>query len=116
MPTCNCQVHCRGGKNVSTRTYAQHEGFRNQVSNFSSEFEAFMAAASHKVYFITFMSRTFAPIYDVQQKQNPGPSRNNDLDASELFPAQVDDKDKDDNEEPHHVDVVDNQVGFYLSY
>ena len=75
-----------------------------------------MAAASHKVYFITFMSHTFAPIYDVQQKQNPGPSGNNDLDARELFPAQVDDKDKDDNEEPHHVDVVDNQVGFYLSY
>jgi hypothetical protein len=61
----------------------------------------------------TFMPRTSGSVYDVQQKQNPGPSGpsgNDDLDTSELFEDEVEAINED--EEPHDVDKIDDQVGF----
>jgi hypothetical protein len=41
----------------------------------------------------------------------PGPSGDDDLDASGLLAAQI--EDENDNDEPHHdLDMIDNQVGF----
>ena len=46
MPICNCQVQCRGGKNISASAHRQHKKFRNMASTFSAEFGAFIAAVS----------------------------------------------------------------------
>ena len=46
MPICNCQVHCRGGKNLSGSAYRRHKQFRDVASTFSPEFSAFITAAS----------------------------------------------------------------------
>jgi hypothetical protein len=70
-----------------------------------------MAAATHRVSIKCIRARTYVSVYDIQQR-NPGPSGNDDLDASELFAGQVEDKDKDDYEEPHGVEIIDDQVGF----
>jgi hypothetical protein len=48
MQQCNCEVHCRGGKKVSLRTFNRHALYRNKTSNFSPEFSAFMSMAAHQ--------------------------------------------------------------------
>jgi hypothetical protein len=65
MDYCNCKVQCKGGKNVSRKTYLRHSKFRN---DFSPEFNAFMAAASHNLeeVSITISIRVSAFIYDFQ--------------------------------------------------
>jgi hypothetical protein len=115
MPICNCQVHCRGGKDVSTRTYARHERFRNSASDFSPEFGAFMAAASASRY-VSIIPRTSGLVYDFREKQNFDPSGSgDDLDASESLAAQVEDE-EDGNEEPNDVDIIDDQVSFFTHH
>jgi len=46
MPICNCQVHCRGGKNLSGSAYRCHKQFWDVASTFSPEFSAFITTAS----------------------------------------------------------------------
>jgi hypothetical protein len=63
---CNCEVRCKGGKNVSRKTYMRHSEYRNE---FSPEFIAFVAAASesHNLEEVSIISIcTSAIIYDFQ--------------------------------------------------
>jgi hypothetical protein len=63
---------------------------------------------------ITFTSRS---VYEFLQKQNPGPSGNDDLDASELRAAQVEDDEAEvEGSESYidDVDITDDHVGFFF--
>ena len=63
---------------------------------------------------ITFTSRS---VYELLQKQNPGPSGNDDLDASELRGTQVEDDEVEvEGSESYidDVDITDNHVGFFF--
>jgi hypothetical protein len=64
MPICNCEIRCRGGKEVTRKTYVRHKGFRESASNFSAEFGAFMTAASHKVNMSCFYAQYICLIYN----------------------------------------------------
>jgi hypothetical protein len=62
MMHCNCEVLCKGGKNVSRKTYLRHSKYRNE---FSPEFIAFMAAASNDLEEVSIISiRASAIIYN----------------------------------------------------
>ena len=75
-----------------------------------------MAAASHKVNINYIILRASGFFHDFWQKRNPGPSGNDDLDASGLLAAQIEDKDKDEDEEPHDENIIDDQVGFFTHH
>ena len=63
---------------------------------------------------ITFTSRS---VYELLQKQNPGPSGNDDLDASELRGTQVEDDEVEVESSESYiddVDITDDQVGFFF--
>lgn len=53
MMHCNCEVLCKGGKNVSRKTYLRHSKYRNE---FSPEFIAFMATASNNLEEVSIIS------------------------------------------------------------
>jgi hypothetical protein len=46
MPVCSCQVHCKGGRNISESSFRRHKKFRDPASTFSVEFGAFIASQS----------------------------------------------------------------------
>lgn len=61
------------------------------------------------------MPRTSATsIYNGWQKRNPGPSDNDDLDITELF-TQAEDEDKGEDEEPHGIEIIDDEVSLLNS-
>lgn len=47
MPVCSCQVHCKGGRNISESSFRRHKKFRDPASTFSVEFGAFIASSRH---------------------------------------------------------------------
>ena len=69
--------------------------------------------------YVSIMPRTSGSVYDFWDKRNPGPSGEDDLNASELLAAQVEDSEEEDgDEEPNDVDILilDDQVGFFTHY
>ena len=61
MVHCDCQILCKGGKNVSRKTYLRHSKYRNE---FSTEFNTFMASASHNLEVSILSIRASSIIYN----------------------------------------------------